>query len=140
MSKSLNNVINPFDLATQYPKDTIRYFLLRNGGVEDDSSFSDMELVRAHNGLADSLGNLFSRCSNKALAPEQCWSHPAFRSNWRESEATTSDDIELIEQFEGLADRLDGLIGDGNFPVVLKQVAKLSSEVNRKHLPLITFP
>jgi methionyl-tRNA synthetase len=47
MSKSLNNVICPFQLlAKGYEAETVRVYLLRNGGLEYDSSFSDIELVQ----------------------------------------------------------------------------------------------
>lgn len=62
MSKSLGNVVNPMELASKYPVDSIRYFLLREIPFGLDGSFSENALVTRHNNeLANDLGNLLSR-------------------------------------------------------------------------------
>ncbi|MFH0752865.1 MAG: methionine--tRNA ligase [archaeon] len=62
MSKSLGNVVNPMELASKYPVDSIRYFLLREIPFGFDGSFSEKALtVRHNNELANDLGNLLSR-------------------------------------------------------------------------------
>ena len=38
MSKSLGNVVEPFDAAKRFTKEGIRYFLLKQGVPQDDSS------------------------------------------------------------------------------------------------------
>jgi leucyl-tRNA synthetase len=59
MSKSLGNVVVPDDLADKYGVDPVRYFLLRDGGLETDGDFShDMLVKRLNSDLADTLGNL----------------------------------------------------------------------------------
>ncbi len=62
MSKSLGNVVDPVGLASKYPVDSIRYFLLREIPFGLDGSFSESALVARHNNeLANDLGNLLSR-------------------------------------------------------------------------------
>lgn len=62
MSKSLGNVISPLELASRYPVDSIRYFLLREIPFGLDGSFSEHALITRHNNeLANDLGNLLSR-------------------------------------------------------------------------------
>jgi methionyl-tRNA synthetase len=54
--------------------DPIRYFLLNEGGLMHDGDWSDSELeskYRSH--LADTLGNLFSRCTAATLYPSNSW-------------------------------------------------------------------
>ena len=65
MSKSLGNVVDPLKLLEQgYSVDAVRYFLLRDGGIASDGDFSETQLVnRYHSELADTLGNLVSRCA-----------------------------------------------------------------------------
>ena len=62
MSKSIGNVIDPFELAKTYPTDSIRYFILREIPFGQDGSFSITALNQRHNNeLMNDLGNLQSR-------------------------------------------------------------------------------
>lgn len=62
MSKSLGNVINPFELVKKYGTDVVRYFLLREVSSIEDGDFSYKKLEDRYNGdLANGLGNLVQR-------------------------------------------------------------------------------
>lgn len=62
MSKSLGNVIDPFDLASAYGVDVIRYFFLREVSFGQDGSYSHEAIVARMNAdLANDLGNLAQR-------------------------------------------------------------------------------
>jgi len=62
MSKSVGNVIDPFDLATTYGVDAIRYFFLREVSFGQDGSYSHEAIVgRINADLANDLGNLAQR-------------------------------------------------------------------------------
>jgi len=62
MSKSLGNVIDPFELIKHYPADSIRYFFVREVPFGFDGSFSEEALIQRHNTeLANDLGNLLNR-------------------------------------------------------------------------------
>ncbi|XP_058812419.1 methionine--tRNA ligase, mitochondrial [Topomyia yanbarensis] len=70
MSKSKFNVIDPNERAIRYTNEGIRYFLLREGVAHSDGNYSDTKIVRILNAeLADTLGNLLSRCCGKVLNP-----------------------------------------------------------------------
>src|SRR5262249_60612981 len=65
MSKSLGNVIDPDILADKYGADALRYYLLRDNVVGQDSDFSEERLVvRYTSDLANGLGNLVNRTIN----------------------------------------------------------------------------
>ena len=65
MSKSTGNVIKPLEFADQYGVDALRYFLIREMNVGQDSDFSpDQFLVRYTSELANNLGNLVNRTLN----------------------------------------------------------------------------
>lgn len=72
MSKSKFNVVDPFERAETYTMEGLRYFLLREGVAHSDGNYSDTKIVRMLNSeLADTLGNLLSRCCAKTLNPRQ---------------------------------------------------------------------
>lgn len=62
MSKSLGNVINPFELVKKYGTDAVRYFLLREIPPTEDGDFTYEKFEERYNAdLAKGLGNLVAR-------------------------------------------------------------------------------
>jgi len=62
ISKSLGNVIDPFELVEKYGTDPVRYFLLREISPFKDGDFNYQRLEERYNSdLAKGLGNLVSR-------------------------------------------------------------------------------
>jgi methionyl-tRNA synthetase len=62
MSKSVGNVVDPFDLADAYGADPLRYFLLREVPFGQDGNYSHEAIVNRINAdLANDLGNLAQR-------------------------------------------------------------------------------
>jgi methionyl-tRNA synthetase len=62
MSKSLGNVVDPYQMADEFGADVFRYFLLREIPFGQDGDFSKNAIVSRVNGdLANGLGNLVSR-------------------------------------------------------------------------------
>jgi methionyl-tRNA synthetase len=95
ISKSLGNVIDPFQLIEEYGVDPVRYFLMREVPFGNDGDFSKTAFVRRMNGdLANDLGNLAQRvlsmvamnCGGKV--PEHGMLEP--------------EDTELLATIEGL--------------------------------------
>lgn len=65
MSKSLGNVIDPFELVQQYGTDAVRYYLLKQVHPVEDSDFTIAKFEEVYNAdLANGLGNLVARVSN----------------------------------------------------------------------------
>ena len=67
MSKSIGNVISPYDLVEHYGTDAVRYYLLRHMNSFEDS---DMSLEKFHEAytahLVNGIGNLTSRIMKMA--------------------------------------------------------------------------
>ncbi|MCR4314403.1 MAG: methionine--tRNA ligase [Candidatus Uhrbacteria bacterium] len=61
MSKSLGNVVDPFEEVVEYGTDALRYFLLREIPSHDDGDFSRERMEERYAELANRLGNLVSR-------------------------------------------------------------------------------
>ena len=62
MSKSLRNIIDPFELVAKYGLDAVRYFLLREIPPTEDGDFTYEKFEKRYNSdLAGGLGNLVAR-------------------------------------------------------------------------------
>jgi methionyl-tRNA synthetase len=62
MSKSVGNVVDPFDLAKAYGVDQVRYFFLREVAFGQDGTYSPEAIANRINAdLANDLGNLAQR-------------------------------------------------------------------------------
>jgi methionyl-tRNA synthetase len=67
ISKSLGNVIDPFELVEEFGLDPVRYFLMREITFGNDGNFSKENLVTRNNSeLANKVGNLLQRTSSFA--------------------------------------------------------------------------
>jgi methionyl-tRNA synthetase len=65
MSKSFNNTIDPNEIMSKYPLDSVRYYMLSAATYGSDLNFSEPGLITMHNSeLADVLGNLVHRVLN----------------------------------------------------------------------------
>jgi len=94
MSKSLGNVVGPFELVKKYGTDAVRYFLLREIPPTEDGDFTYEKFEARYNSdLAKGLGNLVARVLKLAKIPTpQKISDPKIRAiinktwkNWRKS-------------------------------------------------------
>jgi len=62
MSKSIQNVVEPFNLVDVFGLDQVRYFLLREVPFGNDGDFSKTALIhRINSDLSNDLGNLVQR-------------------------------------------------------------------------------
>ncbi len=67
MSKSLGNVIDPFDLIQRYGVDSVRYYLSREILANEDGDLTEEKFKEAYNAnLANGLGNLVARIMKMA--------------------------------------------------------------------------
>ena len=65
MSKSLGNVIAPLELIESYGVDPVRFYLMKEMVLGQDSNFSMDSFIKCYNSdLANDFGNLLSRVSN----------------------------------------------------------------------------
>jgi len=65
MSKSTGNVIDPLELIKLYGVDPVRFYLMKEMVLGQDSNFSKDSFIKCYNSdLANDFGNLLSRVSN----------------------------------------------------------------------------
>ncbi|CAG8518492.1 9795_t:CDS:10 [Paraglomus brasilianum] len=107
MSKSLGNVIDPLQAMDKYGVDAIRYYLMRDGGIADDSGklifiptdYSEQNIqFRYKKDLVGQLGNLVSRSASNTLNPKLLI--PQNPNN----NSSNSDDLALRDKLQSLPD------------------------------------
>ncbi|KAI4727797.1 hypothetical protein E4T49_04367 [Aureobasidium sp. EXF-10728] len=62
MAKSTGNVVNPFFALDRFGTDTMRYYMIHDGGIDNDADYDNIYIIeRYKKGLQGGLGNLASR-------------------------------------------------------------------------------
>ena len=62
MAKSTGNVVNPFFALDRFGVDALRYYLIHDGGIQDDADYENSYIINRYTkGPQGGLGNLASR-------------------------------------------------------------------------------
>tara|TARA_A100000164_G_C21821049_1_gene730378 strand:+ start:22 stop:1059 length:1038 start_codon:yes stop_codon:yes gene_type:complete len=97
MSKSIGNVIKPLDLANEYGSDSLRYYLMRNMVLGQDSTFTTNSFIERYNAdLANDYGNVVNRVV--------ILTKKYYNSKIPEPGEYNDIDKNLINQFDNLSD------------------------------------
>ncbi|GAB3064195.1 methionine--tRNA ligase [Sediminivirga luteola] len=124
MSKSVGNVVDPFELVDEYGLDTLRFFLLREISYGQDGSYSHEAIVTRRNAdLANEYGNLAQR-SLSMVAKNLGGIVP-------EPGAYTAEDEELLALADGLVDRMRPEMDRQNVHLALEAAWQVLSRTNR---------
>ena len=109
ISKSVGNVINPFELVDEFGVDQVRYFLIREVSFGNDGNFSREKLLMRNNSeLANKIGNLVQRTNS--FAYKHCQQRvPVVKTNviddvydtqlFKELLSAVSDNVIQMESF-----------------------------------------
>ncbi|MBI4256612.1 methionine--tRNA ligase [Candidatus Uhrbacteria bacterium] len=114
MSKSLGNVVDPFDEVKEYGTDALRYYLLREIPSHDDGDFSRERMEERYAELANRLGNLVSRVA-------------AMSVKYFEGKL---DEVDI--DWSGRQKTLDEAIAQYDFKVYLDEVFAVVDEANEE--------
>ncbi len=125
ISKSLGNVIDPFQLVDKYGIDQIRYFLLREVPFGNDGDFSNSQLInRINSDLANSYGNLFQRVVSMIF--KNCNEKIPLKPN-----KFNKEDLTLINSIKNNLNDYRSLIDEQKFDQYLKNIWIVISNANK---------
>jgi len=124
ISKSLGNVINPLDLINEYGEDALRFFLMREMTLGQDSSFSfDLFKKRYNDDLANDLGNLLNRIT--ILIRKFC------NGTVPETDRLDNTDKSLISEIENLPSKCIENIDSFKISVAIENIMSLIRSTNK---------
>ncbi|KAH7962544.1 hypothetical protein HPB52_016818 [Rhipicephalus sanguineus] len=126
MSKSKGNIVCPYKKVNKYTADGIRYFLLKEGVPHSDGNFNNTKVQRLLNAeLADTLGNLLSRCTAPLVNKHQIF--PSYDAVFFESYA---DGQKILDQLHDLADKVKDKYLEGNIYQGIDEVMAVLRQTN----------
>lgn len=124
MSKSLNNIVKPLDIIDIYGVDPLRYFLIRDMVLGQDSNFSEGAFIRRYNSeLANDLGNLASRIAT--LIKKN------FDSIIPEPHNYGSEEWKIINNTKILSAKVQKLIETLNLNELIEEIISSIRSINR---------
>jgi methionyl-tRNA synthetase len=120
MSKSLGNVLDPFEIMDRFGTDALRYYVLRDVTFGEDGSVSTTAFeTRYETELANELGNLASRTIAMAM-------------RYRDGRVSGGDvDPALAAEFDGLAERVAAMIDRVELTQALEEIWQRVRRLNR---------
>ena len=124
MSKSVGNVVDPFNLANQYGVDQMRYFFLREVPFGQDGNYNHEGIVaRINADLANDLGNLAQR-SLSMIAKQYDGVLP-------EPGAFTANDKAILAEADGMVGLARAAMATQQIHQALNAVWAVVAEANR---------
>lgn len=141
MSKSLGNVVNPFHAIDRWGVDTMRYFMLIDGGLDRDASYDNKVITQRYKkNLQGGIGNLSSRITRsklwnvRATVHVSCsWAAASHRDKIDVSDSVAMKRVRRSQmakkKIELLNQRMTKFMEDGNPSKALKELQVYVTEV-----------
>ncbi len=124
ISKSLGNVIDPYDLTDRYGLDQTRYFLLREVPFGNDGDFSHRSMVnRMNSELANDLGNMCQRVLS--MIHKNCNASVPTAGDFTEA------DLAILGKAYGMLDNVRPLFDAQAFHKGIEAIWELVGDANR---------
>ena len=131
ISKSLGNVIKPFDLVEEFGVDQLRYFLIKEMPIGNDGDFKRSSFIKCINSdLANNIGNLVQRTIS--LLYKECEGKvPLVNNSLLRNEEVLPDYQEILEKARTCIKcyNLNGLIH------IIEQLSSMANEYIAARVP-----
>ncbi|MGL4647131.1 MAG: methionine--tRNA ligase [Mycoplasmoidaceae bacterium] len=124
MSKSLGNVIDPFYLINKYEVDAVRYCLMKDISLQNDTIFSEEILIQTYNtDLCNNFGNIINRSIGliKKYGNNKI---PAFK------EFHNPLSINFKKQIDTFKNSMPDLINTLDINVIIKRIIVFENDIN----------
>ncbi|KAI2615914.1 tRNA synthetases class I (M)-domain-containing protein [Hypoxylon sp. NC1633] len=127
MSKSVGNVVNPFFALDRWGVDTMRYFLIYNGAMANDSNYSNEFIVEKYKKLQSGVGNLLNR-----ITRSKAWSvrEAVISMCGKQSDPVLHAVQNHRAYLESVAGKVAGYMEELNPTGALKKIMDLAFETN----------
>ena len=122
MAKSTGNVVNPFFALERFGTDTMRWYLIHDGGITDDADYDNRFIVEKYKkSLQGGLGNLTSRIMRgkgwDVRRAVRNYAHPDFDQSAEGQYAAVSDESDhngrvAYGRIRALPGKVDGHMRD----------------------------
>jgi methionyl-tRNA synthetase len=133
ISKSLGNVIDPFELGEKFGIDYMRYFFLTECGLNTDGNYTEARFIEKINGdLVNNFGNLLSRTTNMVV---QYLNGKITQKDGEIYEKFFENEVEFLKNFINLMDEY-------KFHAAANEIFKFSGTINQfidQHKPWALF-
>ncbi|WMT85194.1 methionine--tRNA ligase [Pelagibacterium sp. 26DY04] len=124
MSKSVGNVVDPFDLVDKYGLDAMRYYFLREVSFGQDGSYNHEAIVNRINAdLANDLGNLAQR--SLSMVAKNCDGQVPTPGEF------TADDQAILSAADALLETSRNAMADQAIHQMLNAVWQVVADANR---------
>lgn len=124
MSKSVGNVVDPFELVDKYGLDAMRYYFLREVSFGQDGSYNHDAIVNRINAdLANDLGNLAQR--SLSMVAKNCDGRVPTPGDF------TAEDKAILAAADGLLDQAHKAMEDQAIHQMLNAVWQVVADANR---------
>lgn len=121
MSKSIGNVVDPFELINNYGINAVRAYLLSAGPMYKDTNFEYEDLEQLHDSfIVDGFVNMFFRCTGKKFLKQA-------ESIKLENLQFTSEDIFIMESIKKHVENCVKDLNELNFNNALSHIKEIFS-------------